>query len=141
TAGGATTYTWGPSTGLSSTTGATVTATPGSTITYTVTGKSGGCNGKDSVTVTINPTPTVSIYITGISPAVCGGDTLGLYASGAVTYTWSPAIGLNVTTGYHVIASPGSTTTYTVTGTNASGCTNTASIVVTVYPTPTVSVL
>ncbi len=141
TAGGATTYTWSPGTGLSATTGTSVTASPGGTITYTVTGKSGGCSGKDSVTVTINPTPTVSINITGISAAICGGDTIGLYASGAVTYKWTPSTGLNATTGSHVIAGPGTTTTYTVTGTNASGCTNTASIVVTIYPTPTVSIL
>ena len=41
---GANTYTWSPATGLSTTTGSTVTANPTSTTTYTVNGKTnGGC--------------------------------------------------------------------------------------------------
>jgi hypothetical protein len=42
TATGATTYSWSPATGLSSTTGASVIATPTTTTTYTVTGTSSG---------------------------------------------------------------------------------------------------
>ncbi len=140
TAAGATTYTWSPATGLSATTGTSVNANPASTTTYTVTGKNAsGCTSKDSVTVTVTPLPVVSVIITGISPSICGGDTMGMIASGATTYTWSPATGLNQTTGSHVIANPTSTTTYIVTGTT-SGCSNTASITITVFPTPTVTV-
>jgi gliding motility-associated-like protein len=136
TATGATSYSW--STGAST---SSIIVSPATTTTYTVTGTSGACPGApQTITINISSTPTVSIAITGISPSICSGDTMGLLASGAVTYTWSPATGLNVTTGVHVIASPGITTTYTVTGTNAGGCSNTASIVVTVNPTPTVSV-
>jgi gliding motility-associated-like protein len=141
TASGTANYTWSPSTGLSATTGSVVNATLASTQTYTVVGTNGsGCTDTTNVNVAVGPGPSVNISITGISPAVCGGDTIGMIASGANTYTWSPATGLNVTTGVYVIASPGITTTYTVTGTDAGGCTGTATQVITIYPTPTVTI-
>ncbi len=57
-----------------------------------------------------------------------------------LTYTWTPATGLNVTTGTTVIATPTVSTTYTVTASTASSsCTNTQTIDITVNPnvTPT----
>jgi len=140
TALGATTYSWSPSIGLSSTTGSPVTSTPLTSTTYTVIGSSGGCTAKDSIIININPTPTVTVNATGIAAAICAGDTMGLIAGGALTYTWSPGAGLNATTGSYVIASPGSTATYTVTGTDGNGCTNTATAVIAVYPTPTINI-
>jgi hypothetical protein len=50
----------------------------------------------------------------------------------APTFTWSPATGLNTTTGASVTASPAGTTTYTVTATSGSGCSRTAQVTVTV---------
>jgi len=56
-----------------------------------------------------------------------------------LSYSWSPAIGLNTTSGAAVTASPSTTTTYTVTVTNnQGGCTNTNTATVTVYPLPIV---
>ena len=55
-----------------------------------------------------------------------------MIAFNAVTYSWAPATGLNTTSGAIVIATPHVTTTYTVTGTNKYGCTNTATVVITV---------
>ena len=53
------TYTWSPSTGLNTSTGATVTANPSTTTTYTVTGNNGsGMIGTKSITITVNPAPT-----------------------------------------------------------------------------------
>lgn len=53
------TYTWSPATGLSATTGATVTANPTATTTYTVTGTSpSGCTKTRLFVVTVNPLPT-----------------------------------------------------------------------------------
>lgn len=54
-AAGGTTYNWAPATGLSSTTSATVTASPSSTTTYTLTGSTNGCNGTTMATVVILP--------------------------------------------------------------------------------------
>lgn len=54
TAGGASTYAWSPATGLSATTGASVTANPTATTTYTVTGTDGnGCVNTATSTITV----------------------------------------------------------------------------------------
>lgn len=87
-------------------------------------------------TLTVNTIPNVNV--TGTS-AICAGSSTLLTASGAVSYAWSPSAGLNNTTGTAVQASPASTTTYTVTGTNAAGCTSSNSITVTVNPLPVVT--
>jgi hypothetical protein len=58
---GASSYTWSPSTGLSSSTGSTVTATPFATTTYTVTGTANNCTGTQVVTVTVAAPFTATI--------------------------------------------------------------------------------
>jgi hypothetical protein len=78
----------------------------------------------DSVRVVVNPTPTVLVNPT--SYAICNEDTTQLIASGADFFTWSPAAGLNSTNSDLVDAYPAITTVYTVTGTTAAGCSNTA---------------
>ena len=73
-------------------------------------------------TVSVNPNPTVSVTPTSGAYCLPGGTAVSLTASGANTYSWSPSTGLSGTTGNSVNASPTSTTTYTVTGTDANGC-------------------
>jgi hypothetical protein len=138
TATGASTYIWSPSTGLSATTGATVSANPLSNQTYTITGTSAaGCSNTGTVSVTVNPLPLIS---GGSNTSVCLGNNTTLTASGATTYSWSPAAGLSATTGTSVVASPTATTTYSVTGTiTATGCQRTALVTVSVNPVPTIS--
>jgi gliding motility-associated-like protein len=131
TASGADNYSWSPSTGLSATAGATVTANPGSTTSYTVTGTSAsGCTSTDLVVVTVNPIPTVNA---GADQTICQGPTVTLTASGASTYSWTGGI-TNGTSFSPVIGS----TTYTVTGTSTAGCTNTDDVVVTVNAVPVI---
>ena len=134
TASGASTYSWSPSTGLSATTGASVTANPANTTIYTVTGTDANtCSNTAMATVTVNPLPNVSVN----SATICAGASTSLTASGASTYSWSPATGLSGTTGASVTANPSNTTIYTVTGTDANTCSNTAPSTVTVTPLPT----
>ncbi|HTA63851.1 MAG TPA: DNRLRE domain-containing protein [Bacteroidia bacterium] len=138
-ASGASTYTWSPATGLNTTTGANVIANPSSTSNYTITGTdANGCVGTKSLTVSINALPTLTISPT--SPSTCNNSTVAITASGASTYTWSPATFLNTTSGAIVIATPTVATNYTVTGTNANGCVNTASVAVTVNALPTLTI-
>jgi gliding motility-associated-like protein len=138
TANGATTYTWSPSTGLSSSTGATVTTTPSVTTTYTVTAKKGTCTVLDTLRVTVSP-----IMFTVNTVSVCLGDTATLIASNSsFSYTWSPATGLNTTTKDTVKASPSTTTIYTITATNGSGCVSKPVFdTLTVKINPTITVL
>ncbi|HRJ34782.1 MAG TPA: PKD domain-containing protein [Flavobacteriales bacterium] len=79
TANGGSTYSWSPVTGLSSSTGAAINASPVSTTTYTVTGSTGACSNTASVTVTIIPAPA-SPVITQV-----GND---LESTPALTYQW-----------------------------------------------------
>ncbi|HAS46477.1 MAG TPA: hypothetical protein DCS93_38705 [Microscillaceae bacterium] len=125
------TYSWSPATGLSTTTGASVTANPTATTTYTVTGydPATGCSENRDVIVTVS-TSSPTITVTPANPVICVGGTTTLSAGGANTYTWSPATGLSATTGSTVTANPATTTTYTVTGDD--GCGNTGSQTVTV---------
>lgn len=128
---GASTYTWMPG----SLSGASVTDTPASTTTYTVTATDvNGCTGTANTTVTVNPAPSVGV--SAPSTDICEGASMLLTASGATTYSWMPGS----LTGTSVIVSPSATTTYTVTGDDGSGCTSTATITLTVHPRPVVSI-
>jgi PKD repeat protein len=129
TANGASTYSWMPG----SLTGTTVTVTPTATTTYTVTGTAAnGCTNTANVTVTVNTLPAVAASGT---TSICNGNPATLTASGATSYSWMPGS----MTGASITVNPASTTTYTVTGTAANGCTNTATITVNVGSTPTVA--
>jgi hypothetical protein len=79
-----------------------------------------------------------SVTITPSSASICKTKSVILTASGATTYTWTPATGLNVTTGATVTAKPTATTTYTVKGDGGS-CSNTVKVTVTTNPTATVT--
>lgn len=134
---GGATYVWTPSAGLSATTGATVTASPTATTTYVVTGTNAqGCSNNDTVVVTVRNLPAVTV---SAPTSICPGLSTTLGASGAVSYAWNPAATLSSATGATVIATPVATTTYTVTGTDAVGCANTAQVLVTVFPAASIS--
>ena len=146
TAAGGNTYSWSPATGLSATTGATVTATPATTTTYTVTGNGSCGSGTATSTVTVlaagDPacsTPTCSATASNTGP-YCPGATIQLNATGGGNYSWSGPNGFTSTVQNPSIPSATTTTggVYTVT-VNVSGCTATASTTVVVNPTPTVS--
>ena len=81
--------------------------------------------------VLVNALPTVTVTPTSASICQPGGTAVSLTAGGAVTYAWSPTSGLTPTSGSPVSANPTATTTYTVTGTDANGCVNTASAAIT----------
>jgi subtilisin-like proprotein convertase family protein len=135
TASGAATYTWSPSTGLNTTTGASVTASPAVTTTYTVIGNSSGCTDTAEVTVTVNASP--QLVVPG-AQTICDGNSVTLNVSGADSYDWDPSSGLNVTSGPSVVAFPNATTVYTVTGTNLNGCSASSTITVNVNTIPAI---
>ncbi|MBI4649582.1 MAG: fibronectin type III domain-containing protein, partial [Bacteroidia bacterium] len=96
---------------------------------YSVTITDGnGCTDRDSINVSINANPVVNL---GNDTSICAGTSLTLSGNGAVSYAWDNG----VTNG--VAFTPVATTTYTVTGTDASGCTNTDAVLVTVNALPT----
>jgi hypothetical protein len=125
TGSGATSYAW---TG-SVTDG--VSFAPGATDTYTVTGTdANGCSNTSSILVTVHSLPTIGANAT--DDILCNGESTTLTGSGGPSYVWSGG----VTDGVAFI--PGATDTYTVTSTDANGCSNTSSILITVHALPTI---
>lgn len=134
TASGATSYVWTPATGLSSSTISNPVANPQTTTSYSVVGTdNNGCTNSASVTVTVNPLPTAIVSSGGI---ICNGGSINLTASGGTSYSWTPATGLNNASIDNPIASPTTTTTYTVTVTDANGCTDDDQVTVDVNDQP-----
>ncbi|HSY77725.1 MAG TPA: gliding motility-associated C-terminal domain-containing protein, partial [Bacteroidia bacterium] len=133
TASGGGTYSW--NTGVTT---AAVNVSPASTTTYSVQVTKTGCVKDSTFTINVNPKPALTV--TPPSPGICSGGSVGLTASNASTYAWSPSSGLNTTTGASVTASPASTSTYTVIGTSALGCKDTSSVTVTVGASLTASI-
>lgn len=84
---------------------------------------------------TINVSISVPTIEAGIDQTICYGDTILLYGQGAVSYNWDNG----VTDSLAFVPSISGTTTYTVTGTDSIGCTNTASVDVTVNALPLVN--
>jgi len=116
TANGATTYTW--STGAIS---STIAPSPASNTTYSVIGASGSCSNTAVISVTVNTLPTINA--TTSNTLMCTGQIATLTASGASTYTWNPG-GASAS----ISVSPTVTTTYTIDGTDANGCSNMATV-------------
>jgi len=80
--------------------------------------------------VVINPIPSITFVP---NPAqVVRWSSLTITASGADRYAWSPRYGLSAVDKAVVIANPLKTTTYSIKGTNNTGCNSTTSLTVTV---------
>jgi gliding motility-associated-like protein len=91
---------------------------------------------RDSVIV-LTEKPQVTV----VDPAaICEGQQAVLQATGAQSYTWSPTNGLDNINSANPNASPGTTTTYVVTGTTALGCKATDDVIVVVKSKPIVSI-
>ncbi|MBI1287084.1 MAG: tandem-95 repeat protein [Flavobacteriales bacterium] len=129
TANGPTTFCQGGSVDLTSTPGASYlwnTGATGQTITVTTTGQRwvtvtsiNGCSGvSDTVDVVVNPNPTPTITPDG-PLEFCDGDSVTLTASAAASYLWSNG----ATTQSTVVYASG---TYSVTVTDANGCSGTS---------------
>ncbi len=130
-ASGANTYSW--NTGQTAT---SIFVSPSVTTTYSVTGTgSSGCTNKKSITITVIQSSPPSVGITPSATAMCEGGNITLSASGATAYAWSPG-GQTATT---IVVSPSSTSSYSLTGTNAGGCKGSTSVLLTVNPAPSVS--
>jgi hypothetical protein len=129
TAVGAATYAW--SNGM---TGSVISFSPPVSGGYTVTGTSNaGCTNTAIQQIMVVALPTISVSAS--QSTLCAGKEATLIATGAASYLWSDA-----SLGYSITVSPAISNGYTVTGTSAAGCTNTAVQQITVITSPTVSI-
>lgn len=90
-----------------------------------------GCQSQTSTNVMVNPLPDLGANTSDNN--ICEGTSILLLGSGAQSYSWSNGVDNGIS-----FIPPVGNTTYDVVGTNAHGCQNSASIDITVFPTPTI---
>jgi hypothetical protein len=110
-------YTWSTS---ATTTSISVSPTV-TTIYNVVATNTDACMPIKTITLTVNALPTVLASTS--NSIICIGQTATLTASGATSYTWNTSATTTV-----IAVSPTVTTTYTVNGTDANGCSNTTTM-------------
>jgi len=129
-ASGGDSYSWSPTAGLDNPNSINPVANLTATTTFVVQVTNNfGCIDSDEVTVVVNPLPLTNA---GSDVEICFGGQTTLLASGGSSYQWMPTTGLNNPTAINPIASPNSTTTYTVTATSSEGCVQSDEVIVTV---------
>ena len=123
TATGSPNYNWS-----SAETTSSIIVSPTVTTIYTVSSTyTSSCTESKTISVVVQSQPSITVN----SGSICQGSSFTIVPSGAISYTYSSGTG---------IISPTTNTTYTVIGTNAVGCTNTAISSVIVNTIPTISV-
>lgn len=129
------TYNWSPSTGLSSTNSASVTANPPVTTNYTVLVTNVVCTSTNYFTVNVNPPPVLTASVT---PVICKGQNATLILGGSGT-----SFSVNsIATSFVSTLSPSVTTGYTIIASDVNGCNSLPThLTLSVNPLPTVTTL
>ena len=125
-----TTYLWS-----NGSTTPTIDVNPIQTTTYYVTITDNGMIYQDSLVVYVNAAQVSA----GVDQTICAGSAATLTATGADTYTWTPAVTTSDSTGALTTVNPTSTTSYVVIGTNADGCAGSDTVVVSINNIPPIS--
>jgi len=133
-ASGTSNYSWSPASGLSCTTCPNPIATPVVSTVYTLQGTTTSCQTTNRVTVLLDSIPLTAA--TATPTVLCPGGSSLLTASGATSYQWSPSTGLACPTCPNTVATPTSSTTYTITGTKCGKYDSIVTIYIQVFPAP-----
>jgi hypothetical protein len=132
---GGETYFWTPTTGLSNPTSASTLAYPNATTHYSLIAYSNtGCSGSDDITITVHTLPIA--HAVANDTIICIGESVALYASGGIAYSWSPAATINYPYLQTPVAVPQSNTTYYVSVTDINNCSSMDSVAVRVEALP-----
>ena len=91
-----------------------------------------GCTASANITINTKPTVVVIASVFDNDTIIASGQTIQLLASGADTYVWSPEESLDDSEISNPMATPFSTTTYTVVGSTAGQCDGTDTITITI---------
>lgn len=86
----------------------------------------------DTATVTVNPLPNITV--TAQQNPICSGTSTVLTSNGGVSYVWQLSPNISDTIGAGVIVNPPVDELFRVRGIDANGCSDTASILLNVYP-------
>ena len=138
TPSGATQYSWLPTVGTANPTTGALTISPNQTSNLLLTGSNNyGCSTTIPVVITVHPVPVIVLSSTFVG--LCPGEIATLSASGANTYVWQGGA-ITGFTGDSQQVSPSQTTTYTVTGSTAYGCLDTAMKIIQAYQKPILTI-
>jgi len=130
-------YSWTPISTLSNPVISNPIATPLATTIYHVSvTDAAGCTNIDSIKITVNSLPVIT---KSNDTNVCINSPAQLIAGGGSSYSWTPVATLSNPNIPNPIATPTSNTTYYVKVTNASGCSKTDSVKITVKSLPVVT--
>ncbi len=112
-----------------------ISVSPNTSMNYVVVGTNAitGCSATANIMITVNETPIVSAVAS--HPTICAGQSTNLTALGATSYLWNTNANTQA-----ISVSPSSSTSYTVIGSNALGCSANAVVNVAVNPLPVVSI-
>lgn len=138
TASGAQTYQWFPATGLTDPAISNPVASPTASTQYIVTGTTiNGCTATDTVEVNVFAKPAISIQA---DTMICKNTSVLLWATGGVSYAWSPAANLSDPASANPVATPMELTNYEVAVTDANNCEYIESVTVDIRPSPAFTV-
>lgn len=130
TVAGGQTYAWSPGTFITPVTGPVVSVNPTSDMYYYCDFTNACGTVRDSVFIDV-VWATIEAFSDTI---ICPGESATLWATGGVSYNWSPANTLSSAAGAVVAATPSQPTTYLVVGTDQYGCVDQDSVFVDLYP-------
>jgi gliding motility-associated-like protein len=125
---GGDTYVWQPAKYLSNANISNPVAQPDSSIIYSVNITDTVCNLRSTLTVPITVNQSPKINVSKSNDVTCNQPSSQLRATGASTYLWSPAGGINNASISDPLAVISTTTTFSVVGTSSKGCQSTDSI-------------
>jgi gliding motility-associated-like protein len=123
-------YSWNPSSTLSSSTALTTVATPSNTTTYTITAVNvAGCSSSDAITINAKPGITLSHIINPVNCANINGTITVSNSANAtnISYTLQPG---NITTTTGIFTNINGNATYTITTSSAAYCNTSTTITV-----------
>ncbi len=115
-------YLWSPAISLSDPAVSDPTASPSTSIIYSVNIHENACDNTATLSAAITVRPLPHLVLTKERDVDCSYGSSQLTATGASSYIWLPAESLSNSFVRNPVASPRSTTTYTVTATDAAGC-------------------
>ena len=134
---GGVTFAWSPGSSLNDSTISNPIAHPLISTLYTLTITNAiGCPDTAQYNLVVHLLPTI---IASPDDSVCSNNSIGISAIGGVSYVWTPAGTLTNANSSSPTATPISTTTYFVTGTDINGCKNNDSVVIHLLNNPLVS--
>jgi gliding motility-associated-like protein len=122
-------YSWTP---VGGTTSSVTGLTPGNYSVLVI--DQSGCTATENYN--LGQTGSLAIDATPEFTTITAGESVQFNTNGALTYSWSPSSSLDCSDCPDPIATPGTSTQYIVTGTDANGCSGTDTVYVTIVPVP-----